>query len=272
MVGRSAILRLMQLSFLSVLKGPMVAKGYWNNPEVTQESFIGGFWRSGDIGRMDAEGFVYVLDRRKDMLNRCGYKTFSIEVENTLVEHPDLLKAGVVARPCPVLGERVHVFVSAREGRTPDPEALRRWCSERLSDYKVRESFKLCAEPLPRNAAAQLSGRRIATGSTARAARDLVSVPVGCAGLDAMKCCVALHSPHYAAPRQLFVQHMRESPIARQAVDRKVSRIGRGNTVNLEAAGQPHQTCIAKVHGKVLVLVHHVPQRGYRVRGRGLDA
>lgn len=134
------------------LKGPMVVQGYWDNPQATQDNFIGGYWRSGDVGRVDAEGFVYVLDRRKDMLNRGGHKIFSIEVENALCEHPDVLEAAVVAKPCPVLGERVHVFVTAREGRTLEAEALRRHCSERLSDYKVPESFSLRSEPLPRNA------------------------------------------------------------------------------------------------------------------------
>lgn len=134
------------------LKGPMVVQGYWDNPQATQDNFIGGYWRSGDVGRVDTQGFVYVLDRRKDMLNRGGFKIFSIEVENTLCEHPDVLEAAVVAKPCPVLGERVHVFVTAREGRTLDVQSLQRFCSERLSDYKVPESYTLRREPLPRNA------------------------------------------------------------------------------------------------------------------------
>ena len=143
------------------LKGPMVVSGYWKNPTATAENFVGGYWRSGDVGRVDADGFVYVLDRRKDMLNRGGYKIFSVEVENALCEHPDVLEAAVVARPCPVLGERVHVFVAARDGRALDPEALRRFCAERLSDYKVPESFTLSPQPLPRNANGKLLKRQM---------------------------------------------------------------------------------------------------------------
>ena len=143
------------------LKGPMVVKGYWNNPQATEENIVGGYWRSGDMGRRDAEGFVYVLDRRKDMLNRGGYKIYSVEVENVLCQHPDVLEAAVVARPCPVLGERVHVFVTAREGRRLDAEALRAFCAERLSDYKVPESYTLCAQPLPRNANGKLLKREL---------------------------------------------------------------------------------------------------------------
>ncbi|CAN0004874.1 unnamed protein product [Phaeothamnion confervicola] len=143
------------------LKGPMVVKGYWDNPQATAENFLSGFWRSGDIGSVDAEGFVRVLDRRKDMLNRGGYKIFSVEVENVLCQHPDVLEAAVVAKSCPVLGERVHVFVAAREGRTLDAQALRAFCAERLSDYKVPESYSLGSEPLPRNANGKLMKREL---------------------------------------------------------------------------------------------------------------
>jgi len=141
------------------LKGPMVARGYWNNPQATEEGFIGGYWRSGDVGRVDEHGFLYVLDRRKDMLNRGGYKIFSVEVENTLCEHPDVLEAAVVAKPCPVLGERVHVFVTLREHRDTEAAALRSFCAERLADYKVPESFTVSHDPLPRNANGKLLKR-----------------------------------------------------------------------------------------------------------------
>ena len=141
------------------LKGPMVVRGYWNNPQATAESFVGGFWRSGDLGRIDAEGFVYVLDRSKDMVNRGGYKIFSIEVENVLCQHPDVLEAAVVAKVCPVLGERVHVFIAAKAGHTLNTEDLRLFCAARLSDYKVPESYTLSAEPLPRNANGKLLKR-----------------------------------------------------------------------------------------------------------------
>lgn len=143
------------------LKGPMVVKGYWENPDATRENFIGGYWRSGDVGRVDPQGFVQVLDRRKDMLNRGGYKIFSVEVENTLCEHPDVLEAAVVAKPCPVLGERVHVFVTARAGRRLDAQELRDFCASRLSDYKVPETYTLREQPLPRNANGKILKRQL---------------------------------------------------------------------------------------------------------------
>ena len=141
------------------LKGPMVAKGYWNNPQATDENFIGGYWRSGDVGRVDEQGFLYVMDRRKDMLNRGGYKIFSVEVENTLCEHPAVLEAAVVAKPCPVLGERVHVFITLREHSEAEAVELRSFCAKRLADYKVPESFTVSHDPLPRNANGKLLKR-----------------------------------------------------------------------------------------------------------------
>jgi len=91
-----------------------------------------------------------VFDRKKDMLNRGGYKIFSVEVENLIVAMPGVVEAAVVGRPCPVLGERVHVFVHA-EDPAVTAEAVRRWCADRLADYKVPETVTLTDAPLPRN-------------------------------------------------------------------------------------------------------------------------
>ncbi len=141
--------------------GPMVVKGYWDNPAATAENFTGGYWHSGDIGSMDRDGYLYVFDRRKDMLNRGGYKIYSVEVENVLCQHPAVLEAAVVGKPCPVLGERVHVFVTTKEGMSVTAEELIAFCSERLSDYKVPESFTLGTAPLPRNANGKLLKREL---------------------------------------------------------------------------------------------------------------
>lgn len=143
------------------LKGPMVIKGYWNNPQATVDNFSSGFWHSGDVGCMDADGFLYVMDRRKDMLNRGGYKIYSVEVENVLCQHPQVLEAAVVAKPCPVLGERVHVFVAAKVGSTLNADDLKAFCATRLADYKVPETYTLSSEPLPRNANGKLLKREL---------------------------------------------------------------------------------------------------------------
>ena len=134
------------------IRGPMVVRGYWNDAAATAREFTGGFWHSGDIGAVDVQGFVYVYDRKKDMINRGGYKVYSAEVESALLEHPGVLEAAVVAVPCPVLGERVHAFVTLRGSLTVTSPTLRAFCLERLADYKAPESFTFRAEPLPRNA------------------------------------------------------------------------------------------------------------------------
>ena len=131
--------------------GPMVVPRYWDNPEADATGFIGGYWRSGDIGSRDENGFLHVFDRKKDMINRAGFKVYSIEVENTLSHHPAVTEAAVIGAPHPVLGEQVHAFVHCAGGRAA-PDDLRAFCAELLSDYKVPETITLLPDPLPRNA------------------------------------------------------------------------------------------------------------------------
>jgi len=131
------------------IAGPMTVPRYWNNDAATQANFTGGFWRSGDIGVMDGDGYLRVLDRMKDMINRGGFKIYSVEVENLLMAHDQVAEAVVVGRPCPVLGERVEAFVVARG--PVEGAALRAFCADRLSDYKVPDHVHLVEGPLPRN-------------------------------------------------------------------------------------------------------------------------
>jgi long-chain acyl-CoA synthetase len=142
--------------------GAQVIKGYWNNPKATAESFTGGFWHSGDLGSIDTDNFVRVFDRQKDMINRGGLKIYSAEVESVLAGHGSVVEGAIVARPCPVLGERVHAVVVTRDGVTS--EALRAWCAERLSDYKVPETIVLTRELLPRNANGKVMKRQLREG------------------------------------------------------------------------------------------------------------
>jgi len=148
--------------------GPMVVPGYWNLPEVNRDTFGDGSWRSGDIGRIDADGYVEVLDRSKDMINRAGYKVYSAEVEGLLVQHPEVVEAAVVARPCPVLGERVHAFVTVTSDQ-PTARELTHFVAARIADYKVPETFTLQAEPLPRNA----NGKIVKSSLRARALAEI---------------------------------------------------------------------------------------------------
>jgi acyl-CoA synthetase (AMP-forming)/AMP-acid ligase II len=132
------------------IHGGSIVKGYWNNPSATTESFTAGYWHSGDLGSVDKDGCVRVFDRAKDMINRGGLKIFSAEVESVLSGHPEVLESAVIAKTCPVLGERVHAVVVARTTALAADD-LRKFCAARLSDYKVPEAFDISTEPLPRN-------------------------------------------------------------------------------------------------------------------------
>lgn len=133
------------------IRGPMVVPGYWNNASADVAAFVDGYWRSGDVGSIDADGFVRILDRRKDVINRGGYKIYSIEVENVLMQHPDVIEAAVVPKPDAVLGQVVHaIVVSARPDLAAD--SVLRHCAAQLADYKIPTVLTIRAAPLPRNA------------------------------------------------------------------------------------------------------------------------
>jgi acyl-CoA synthetase (AMP-forming)/AMP-acid ligase II len=142
------------------ISGASVVRGYWNNSAATQKEFTGGFWHSGDLGSVDPEGFVSVLDRKKDMLNRGGHKIYTAEVEAVLASHADVVESAVVGRPCPVLGERVHAYVVTRSTET-QAELLRGYLAERLADYKVPETMHVSTEPLPRNSNGKVLKRQL---------------------------------------------------------------------------------------------------------------
>lgn len=134
------------------ISGPMVVPGYWNNPEANEREFVAGHWRSGDIGTKDENGYVRVHDRKKDMINRGGYNIYSVELENLIVGHPGVIECAVVARPDPVLGEKIQVFVCHDPADPVAEVAIRERCAEHLADYKVPDFIALRSDPLPRNA------------------------------------------------------------------------------------------------------------------------
>ena len=148
------------------IAGPMVVPGYWENPDANAREFTGGYWHSGDIGRFTDDGYLQILDRAKDMINRGGYKVFSAEVENVLAQHPNVVESAVVARPCPVLGERVHAFIVWGGGESIS-DVLKAFCAARLADYKVPEYYTVVEGELPRNA----NGKIIKTALKDRAAK-----------------------------------------------------------------------------------------------------
>ncbi|MDB5511771.1 MAG: putative O-succinylbenzoate--CoA ligase [Enterovirga sp.] len=139
------------------IRGPAVGHGFWNDPEATEREYTGGYCNTGDIVRVDADGRLFLVDRKKDMINRGGFKIASIEVENALHEHPSVIECAVVGRPVEVLGERVHAFIRLQE---PVPEdELKSFCASRVADYKVPEGFTIWPDPLPRNAGGKVLKR-----------------------------------------------------------------------------------------------------------------
>lgn len=142
------------------IKGPMVVQGYWNNEEANQSSFENGFWKSGDIASIDDDGFVYIMDRKKDMINRGGEKIFSIEVENMLYDHPAVLEAAVVGIPDEVFGEQVKAYIVLKEDAEASEEDLKMFLRKKLADYKVPKYIDFIDE-LPRNPGGKILKNRL---------------------------------------------------------------------------------------------------------------
>ncbi len=136
-----------------LIRGPNVVKGYWNKPEATAEAIDkDGWFRSGDLVRMDEEGFVYILDRAKDMLIRGGENIYCVEIEDVLYAHPDVMDAAIIGIPHKVLGEEVGAVVQVTDGSTVSEEALQGHVRAQLAAFKVPIKIDIRHDPLPRNA------------------------------------------------------------------------------------------------------------------------
>jgi long-chain acyl-CoA synthetase len=143
------------------IKGPNVVKGYWNNAEATAASFSEGWLHTGDLVRFDDDGFLYILDRAKDMLIRGGENVYCVEVEDALYSHPAIMDAAVVGIPHRVLGEEVGAVVQVKPGTAVDEPTLRRHVAARLAAFKVPVRIVLRDEPLPRNANGKILKREL---------------------------------------------------------------------------------------------------------------
>ena len=141
------------------VRGPNVVAGYWNRPEASEQSFAGGWYRTGDVASMDDEGFITILDRIKDMLIRGGENIYCVEVEDCLASHPAVLEAAVFGVPERVLGEVVGAAVHLRPGVDADVPALVAHVRGRLAAHKAPVDIHVHAAPLPRNAAGKLLKR-----------------------------------------------------------------------------------------------------------------
>ena len=153
-----------------VLRGPKVFKGYWKDVEATAAAFRGGWFHTGDIGYLDPDGFLYIVDRKKDMIISGGENVASLEVERVLYEHPAVLEAAVVGRADPRWGEVPVAFVVCRPGAAASEEDLREFCLARLARFKAPRAVHF-VEALPRNPSGKVL-KRVLRDQVAASVRD----------------------------------------------------------------------------------------------------
>ncbi|HUY16964.1 MAG TPA: class I adenylate-forming enzyme family protein [Acidimicrobiales bacterium] len=133
------------------IKGPNVVRGYWNKPEATAEAFTNGWLHTGDIARVDEEGFVYIVDRAKDMIIRGGENVYSVIVEGAIFDHPDVADCAVIGVPHPTFGEEVAAVIVLRPGRVIEAEEIARHVAARLAKFEVPTRYVFRSKALPRN-------------------------------------------------------------------------------------------------------------------------
>jgi long-chain acyl-CoA synthetase len=139
-----------------LIRGPIVMAGYWNDPDATAETIRDGWLHTGDVGHLDEEGYLYITDRAKDMLIRGGENVYCVEIENRLVEHPDIADAAVIGVPHPQLGEEVKAVVELAPGAELSDDDVRQWVRGVLAEFKVPTYVERWPEKLPRNASGKL--------------------------------------------------------------------------------------------------------------------
>jgi long-chain acyl-CoA synthetase len=146
-----------------LIRGPQIMKGYWKNPEATKQDIVNGWLRTGDLARMDEDGYFYIEGRTKDMIKYKGYKVMAKEVEEKLFEHPAILEAGVVGVPDPNIGETIKAFVvlkkEYRDKGITEREIIE-WAKERLAAYKYPRHVQIIRS-LPRTAVGKIFRRKL---------------------------------------------------------------------------------------------------------------
>ena len=134
-----------------LIRGPNVVKGYWNKPEATAETFVDGWLHTGDVARLDDQGFVQILDRKKDMVNRGGENVYCVEVENVLAAHPAVFEVAVMGVFDEMMGEKVGAAIVLKPGAHAEISEIVEFARSRLADFKIPQYLAFCSEVLPRN-------------------------------------------------------------------------------------------------------------------------
>jgi acyl-CoA synthetase (AMP-forming)/AMP-acid ligase II len=143
-----------------LLRGPKVFNGYWKDPDATADAFVDGWFRTGDIGHVDEDGYLYIDDRKKDMIVSGGENIATPEIERVLYEYPDVVEAAVIGVPDPTWGEVPKAVIVLRPGSTATTDELRRHCSDFLARFKVPKHFEF-RDSLPRNPSGKVLKREL---------------------------------------------------------------------------------------------------------------
>ena len=138
-----------------LLRGANITPGYYRDDDANASAFVDSWFRTGDVARVDPNGYVDLLDRKKDMIQRGGFKVYSVELESLLLEHPDVVEAAIVGVPVELVGEDVVAFVVLREGASTRPASLRYWLAARVADFQVPRRLRLVGE-MPRNSTGKI--------------------------------------------------------------------------------------------------------------------
>lgn len=150
-----------------IVRGPQVMKGYWQRPEDTAAVLKDGWLHTGDMGRMDEEGFFFIVDRKKDMINASGFKVYPRDVEEVLFDHPDIKEAVVIGVPDPYRGETVKAFVVLKDGSKVTQEQIIAWCRGKLAAFKVPRMVEIRTE-LPKTMVGKVLKRKLIEEELAR--------------------------------------------------------------------------------------------------------
>jgi acyl-CoA synthetase (AMP-forming)/AMP-acid ligase II len=143
-----------------VVRGDLVMSGYYRNPEATAEASRYGWHHTGDVGFMDEDGFVYIVDRLKDMIITGGFNVYPAEVEAILMQHPAIQDCAVIGLPDEKWGEAVTAFVEVRTGRQAETEELIAFCKDKLGSVKTPKSVEIVGE-LPRTPVGKIAKKEI---------------------------------------------------------------------------------------------------------------
>ena len=143
-----------------MIRGHNVMKGYWNRAEATEEVMRGGWFHSGDMAKIDEDGYFYIVDRKKDLIIRGGYNVYPREIEEVLYEHPDVREAAVVGIPDDALGEEVGAAVALCDGASTTPEELRDFVKGQVAAYKYPRHVWL-VDDLPKGPTGKILKREI---------------------------------------------------------------------------------------------------------------